>query len=420
MYKVSKTFELIEGIDKPALVSRYSITKYVLNDTLYIAIKQLQNRKFSLQSLRKKISDSCGSEMTSAIIRFLLQERIIIESSEREVSVDPTTLYFEKRELKSIIMEITDKCNFACPHCSRNCSSRNNTTLDKQVINDVLKWSTQKNITNIYFTGGEPLLHPDINEILALVKHYGVRTSLVSNGSLIDCLDVKTLLSSNIDFHISLYGGDQYYTSYACDGVTSGMIKNNIVKLKALMNDRVCVTMPVMKCNQKYLKPITEFCRKQGIRFYAGLCAPFGRGLSGWGNQRASVNIVKGKMKTLFLSNSQLAKTNRAFYFPCSINNLCIMANMNITNCVNLPNHAIAVYDDKKSPDQLLKIFDSREFKKSQKEFAVNNRAFCKKCEFKHDCGGGCPARAKSYFGSFDLPDPLCLYHKNIEGKCKG
>jgi len=84
---------------------------------------------------------------------------------------------------KKIYIEITNRCNLACPFCAR--SSRPQASMEAQAFAEVL--------TRIHgFTRfialhvlGEPLLHPEIDRILALSQEYGLQVNLTTNGALL-------------------------------------------------------------------------------------------------------------------------------------------------------------------------------------------------------------------------------------------
>ncbi len=91
-------------------------------------------------------------------------------------------------EIKSVNLHITDRCNYRCKFCfssGENCSGPGTINLSrwKEIISDLI---TVKGIEKINFVGGEPLLHPDLEELLIYSKHLGAVTSVVTNGSLVD------------------------------------------------------------------------------------------------------------------------------------------------------------------------------------------------------------------------------------------
>ena len=83
---------------------------------------------------------------------------------------------------------ITNKCNLNCEFCS--CSDRQKTLETKfdevKEVIDVLADRGAKAIT--FSGGGEPLVHPKINEIIAYTGLRGVESGLVSNGVALDKL----------------------------------------------------------------------------------------------------------------------------------------------------------------------------------------------------------------------------------------
>ena len=105
---------------------------------------------------------------------------------------------------------ITNRCNLNCSFCS--CSDRQKTLEMKfdevKEVVDVLADRGAKAIT--FSGGGEPLLHPKINEIIAYVGLRGVEVGLVSNGVAIDKLKHHDNLTwcriSSSDDRVPAYG----------------------------------------------------------------------------------------------------------------------------------------------------------------------------------------------------------------------
>ncbi|MBP7795751.1 MAG: radical SAM protein [Elusimicrobiales bacterium] len=70
-----------------------------------------------------------------------------------------------------VVIEITNRCNMKCLMCGVN--KNNQSTLDYIEIKKVIDDTKKSGIKNIRFTGGEPLLHPDILKILHYSKKNG-------------------------------------------------------------------------------------------------------------------------------------------------------------------------------------------------------------------------------------------------------
>ena len=66
-------------------------------------------------------------------------------------------------------------CNLTCKHCFISCSPHNHSFgfLDLATIHHSLDESVGLGVKEYYFTGGEPFLHPDMAEILELIRVLG-------------------------------------------------------------------------------------------------------------------------------------------------------------------------------------------------------------------------------------------------------
>lgn len=96
----------------------------------------------------------------------------------------------------------TNACNFNCPICS--CSNRNRSEqLSFKDIEDIMIKSVRCGCKSVTITGGgEPLLHPQINEIIKLLYDLQIKIGLVGNGSVMNTL-VDDSLRKIIWFRIS-------------------------------------------------------------------------------------------------------------------------------------------------------------------------------------------------------------------------
>jgi len=105
---------------------------------------------------------------------------------------------------------ITYNCNFRCSHCDIwKCAERNelNTVEWKKIISDLRKWVGPGYLISL--GGGEPLIRPDILEILNFLKINDFRVILESNGYLINKEMAAKIVATGIEeIRISLYSFD--------------------------------------------------------------------------------------------------------------------------------------------------------------------------------------------------------------------
>jgi len=85
--------------------------------------------------------------------------------------------------LKKIYIEITNRCNLACPFCVR--SSRTPRSMELQAFAGVLDRIRGAVRFIALHVLGEPLLHPEIEQILALCRKHGLQVNLTTNGTLL-------------------------------------------------------------------------------------------------------------------------------------------------------------------------------------------------------------------------------------------
>jgi molybdenum cofactor biosynthesis enzyme MoaA len=87
----------------------------------------------------------------------------------------------------------TNQCNLNCPFCS--CGDRDkNLELSLSEIYDVMVDAKACGCEAVTITGGgEPLLHPEINDIIHILKGMNIDVGLVTNGLLLDNLNADTM-----------------------------------------------------------------------------------------------------------------------------------------------------------------------------------------------------------------------------------
>ena len=193
-----------------------------------------------------------------------------------------------------IICEVTNKCNFACPHCYKEAHMDGcYLDMDKmhRIVSEFAGFSP-----NIVLTGGEALMHPQIEDILKMTV-MNFETTLMTNGYLLDRIDIE-LLSRLKRLQVSMYGyDDESYYSFTknrngfsrlssgfekirkCKGLemvlTVGMTRENINQLDKYVEAAIGlgapalffgVALPVGRANEG--NDIFEFNEREGLRAY--------------------------------------------------------------------------------------------------------------------------------------------------------
>ncbi len=103
--------------------------------------------------------------------------------------------------------EITRQCNLACPHCFSAAARRPHNEFTTAAGRDLIDVMARIGVETIGWTGGEPLLREDLEELTAYAADKGIRSSITTNGILLDKERVRTLQEAGIfAIQISLDG----------------------------------------------------------------------------------------------------------------------------------------------------------------------------------------------------------------------
>lgn len=83
---------------------------------------------------------------------------------------------------------LTDSCNYGCAYCFGK-FEMNDLTLEQacSVVDNCYRYFTERGITDgrINLAGGEPLLYPHLDGLIDYICAYGIKVSIITNGSLL-------------------------------------------------------------------------------------------------------------------------------------------------------------------------------------------------------------------------------------------
>ena len=125
-----------------------------------------------------------------------------------------------------VTVDLTRRCNLHCLGCRyhspyvNNAPSENQTIVDisPHLIRNLCEELMSMNTYGLVLEGaGEPLLHPDILELVATIKTAGFFTTLLTNGTLLKTDLIQTLINLKFDMvKVSLWAAspEQYQQNY--------------------------------------------------------------------------------------------------------------------------------------------------------------------------------------------------------------
>ncbi|MBU7016572.1 MAG: radical SAM protein [Theionarchaea archaeon] len=138
-----------------------------------------------------------------SIVKLLLENNIITmnKTPSKGRSIKEIKL---KYPLEAAQIEITNKCNLSCLHCFNNSGNPHPHELTTQEILSAIDALSRGGVHQITMTGGEPLLHPHIFNIIEHARKAPMSVDLFTNGTLITEDMVNQFKNRIRRFNISL------------------------------------------------------------------------------------------------------------------------------------------------------------------------------------------------------------------------
>jgi radical SAM protein with 4Fe4S-binding SPASM domain len=104
----------------------------------------------------------------------------------------------------SVDVFVTRRCNLRCTHCFASSTEGNASELAYEDLESIFNQLESMGIFEVRVNGGEPLLHHEIDKILAFLRKKRFRKVILTNGTLLDGRIVKLLKESGTIPTISL------------------------------------------------------------------------------------------------------------------------------------------------------------------------------------------------------------------------
>src|SRR5208283_1526435 len=344
---------------------------------------------------------------------------------------------------------ITRECNMKCSHCYINAT-------DKKLDNELNTKEAKNLMDQIYqvsrplliLSGGEPLLRPDIYELIRYGANIGLKMGLGSNGSLIDEAVAKKLKGAGIAT-VSVSLDSNIPSQHDEFRGVAGAWEKAVEACKALRKNNVLVQVNTTLTQQNYNQIDDIMLLAESIcveNFHLFFLVPTGRGtkLTDISPEKYEEMITKTFAKT---ANHKLnVRPSCAPQFMRIAKDMGLDMRQWIRGCI-AGLYYCRIYpngDVTPCPYLPIKLGNIRE--KSFKEIWFNSKVFnalrdpnslkgkCGACEYRSFCGG-CRARAYGlsndfidYCGDLHEPtelksdylteDPWCVYQpKNYSQK---
>jgi len=191
--------------------------------------------------------------------------------------INPFKEIYEKDEMRNpydhelvrfpllLDVEATNFCNLSCIMCPRQIMKRGLGYMDFNLFIKIVDEAAKEGCMGIRIIRfGEPLLHPEIIDMIKYVKKAGLKAHITTNGLLLDSNKAGELLSAGLDSIIfSFQGTDRSEYQKMRSNDSYEILENNIKNLVKMRNDakaklHIQVTTTVLDESEEQIKKFNE------------------------------------------------------------------------------------------------------------------------------------------------------------------
>lgn len=346
--------------------------------------------------------------------------------------------WIETLRPRDAVWEVTSECNFRCLHCGSSAlplKSRRNELNTKEALSVICDFK-ELGVERVCFSGGEPFLRKDWEILGDLVTGLGMRLSFISNGFLLDEKTVKKisrLRKLGVCVSLSVDGNEDIH-DYIRQVKGSFRRVTQAIDLLCQYNVPVSVITQVSKMNLAVLPQLRDHIFQYGIfSWQLQLAVPWGRMAK---NKKFLLNshdyceLVEFFLKQRKIYKDKVRVPDNIGYYTeaerefrpdlpwkgCQAGMMIfgLTSNGGVTGCLSLQDER---FIEGNIRNRSLKDiwFDPKSFSYNRRPKDGNLRGFCRKCDYRLDCRGGCKSTAFAFSGSLG-ENYYCLYRIKKNG----
>lgn len=152
------------------------------------------------------------AQKVNAALTILQKKGIIMDIHLPEKGITKRKATIKLRyPLETAQIEITNKCNLSCVHCFNDSGNAHPDELTTKEIQSLIDTLSSMGVYKVTFSGGEPLLHPDLLSLVEYARKAPMAVDIFTNGTLItkELITAFTALGVN-RFNISIDSVDEH------------------------------------------------------------------------------------------------------------------------------------------------------------------------------------------------------------------
>lgn len=332
-------------------------------------------------------------------------------------AVSPGLEEYLTSDVFTIQWHVTQTCDLHCKHCYDR-TERERMGLDKatRVLNELQAFCADKNVRGqVSFTGGNPLMHPDLDELYAMAAERGFSVALLANPTSRERVERLLAIKQPEFFQVSLEGQEEH-NDYIRG---QGHYRRTMDFLDVLQDLGVysMVMLTLTRANQDQVLPLAEALKDRCDLFTFNRLSAVGEGASlamaeveGYreflaefldaadtnpciGLKDSLINLVRSERDQPAFGGCAGHGCGAAFNFAA------ILPDGEVHACRKFPSKIGNVYEQ-----GLLDIYDSPEARR----YRLGSSA-CAACRFKPVCGGCAAVVSSLGRDPFTGRDPYCF-----------
>jgi radical SAM protein with 4Fe4S-binding SPASM domain len=298
-----------------------------------------------------------------------------------------------------IWLELTSKCNLRCLHCYAESGPEASykDSLVPEKWKEIIRDAAEIGFSKIQFTGGEPLLYPDLISLIRTARESDYEfIEVYSNLTLLSDKLVDEFKSSGVCAATSFYSYDRQTHNRTTQSKSS--YDRTLNGIKKLINAEIPLRIGVilMEHNLSHREKTGEFLKELGvpkdkIGFDYVRCSGRGADMPQMKNNTPPRKLRKNHRGAIVWNN-------------CWAGKVAVKSDGTVSPCV----FARRATDTVKGK-RLREVVSGRKLR-SYWEVTLGEVEVCRDCEFRYGCFD-CRANVLNYTGDLYAKNPLCGYN---------
>jgi radical SAM protein with 4Fe4S-binding SPASM domain len=323
---------------------------------------------------------------------------------------------------------ITNRCNLSCPHCYSSASRARQDELTTEECLNLLDSLARMGTKRIGWTGGEPLLRVDLEDLIDRCARLGIESGITTNGVPLTPRRAESLRAAGLGIvQISLDGSTSERNGKI--RLASAIEFERVLRAIRVSREAGFAVHMAMLVGAETLDDVRDYlalASELGVESVR-LCGfvPWGMGSTSEARQRldlrgrlgevrALVEEVQDMVSPLVLIDPGLGPLPPDFeHHECvaGVEMLYVSSEGDVYPCTSLLHERFRVGNVRQRPIEAI-WSDPR-----MTEMALYPRdrihGACRDCDHFPECGGGCRGIAHAYTGDLNASLPLCMARAN-------